>query len=318
MNSSGMTEENKIQKFEPATRNKYRSIIELVIDGLPSENSRRAYERHLEELFAWHHDQGQPELNKALINNYLRHLREERKLSSANINQKLSAIRKLASEAEDNNLLEYRIANGIRAIKGVTHTKNRLGNWLTQEEAQIWINTPDIKTLKGLRDRALLAVLLGCGLRRSETANLTFAHLQKRENRWVIVNLIGKRDKMRSVPMAGWVKKGIDDWATTAGLLTGNVFRKVHKSNQPSGESITPQAIYKIIKEYAEKLDQEKKIAPHDLRRTFAHLSYEGGSEIDQVQLSLGHNSIQTTENYLGIKQKLKDAPSDLVGLKLE
>lgn len=311
-------EEKTLQVYQPTTKDKYRSIVEMVIDALPSENSRRAYQRHLEEFFDWHHEQGQPELNKALINGYLKHLREERKLSSANINQKLSAIRKLASEAEDNNLLEFRIANGIRAIKGVTHTKNRLGNWLTQEEAQIWINTPDTSTLKGLRDRALLAVMLGCGLRRSETANLSFSHLQLRENRWMIVNLVGKRDKVRSIPMAGWIKKGIDQWAMAAGILTGRVFRRVHKSNQPSGNSMTPQAIYKIIKEYAEKLDQEKKIAPHDLRRTFAHLSYDGGSEIDQVQLSLGHSSIQTTENYLGIKQKLKDAPSDLVGLKLE
>jgi site-specific recombinase XerD len=313
-----MPEENKLQKSESTAKDKYRSIIEMVIDALPSENSRRAYGRHLEEFFDWHQKQGQPELNKALINSYLKSLREDRKLSSANINQKLSAIRKLASEAEDNNLLEFRLANGIRAIKGVTHTKNRLGNWLTQEEAQIWINTPDIKTLKGLRDRALLAVMLGCGLRRSETAILSFSHLQMRQNRWMIVNLVGKRDKMRSIPMAGWIKKGIVEWGNSANLSSGRIFRKVHKSNKAFGESISPQAIYKIIREYADKLDKEKRIAPHDLRRTFAHLSYDGGSEIDQVQLSLGHSSIQTTENYLGIKQKLKDAPSDLIGLKLE
>ncbi len=82
----------------------------MVLDSLPSENSRRAYRRHLEEFFVWHETECRPELNKALINQYVKTLREQ-KLSSSTINQKLSAIRKLASEAEDNNLLDSRIAN---------------------------------------------------------------------------------------------------------------------------------------------------------------------------------------------------------------
>lgn len=91
-------------------------IINMVIDGLPSENSRRAYQRALEEFFVWHGEQNRPELNKALIQRYVKSLREQ-KLSSASINQKLSAIRKLATEAEDNNLIDSRLANGIRAVK---------------------------------------------------------------------------------------------------------------------------------------------------------------------------------------------------------
>ena len=153
-----------------------QKIIEMVIDGLPSENSRRAYQRHLEEFFIWHAEKNRPELNKALINRYIKELRV-RGLSSANINQKLSAIRKLASEAEDNNLIDSRIANGIRAVKGMPQRGRRTGNWLTKEEAQIWINAPDIKTLKGIRDRAILSVLIGCGLRRAEAAILSVSHM---------------------------------------------------------------------------------------------------------------------------------------------
>jgi site-specific recombinase XerD len=82
------------------------------------------------------------------------------------------------------------------------------------------------------------------------------------------------------------------------------------------GESITPQAIRDIVVSYAEKMNNQG-VAPHDLRRTFAKLAHKGGSPIDQIQLSLGHDSIQTTEKYLGVEQDLTDAPCDHLGLRI-
>lgn len=306
-----------IQIVNSKISNSEYQIIEMVIDGLPSEHSRRAYTRALEEFFIWHASQGRPELNKAFVQNYIKTLRDEQKLSSANINLRLSAIRKLATEAEDNNLLESKIANGIRAVKGVPKRGRRTGNWLTQAEAQDWLNAPNIQKNKGLRDRALFAVMIGCGLRRSETANLKFEEIQQREGRWVIVDIIGKRDKMRSVPMPSWAKVAVDDWQESANLVEGFVFRRVNKIDKVHGKNITPQAILNIVYEYSEKLLKQG-IAPHDLRRTFAKLAYKGGSTLDQIQLSLGHDSIQTTEKYLGIEQDLHDAPCDYLGLKIK
>jgi len=164
--------ENSVALVKPKLSPTEKKIINLVLDALPSENSRRAYQRALEEFFVWHQEQNRPELNKALINRYVKTLRESGSASSS-INQKLSAIRKLASEAEDNDWIDSRIDNGIRAVKGVPQRGRRTGNWLTKEEAQMWLNAPDIKTLKGVRDRALLAVLIGCGLRRAEAAILS-------------------------------------------------------------------------------------------------------------------------------------------------
>lgn len=253
-----------------------------------------------------------PELNKALINKYVKALRG-RKLSSATVNQKPSAIRKLASEAEDNNLIDSRIANGIRAVRGVPVRGRRTGNWLTKEEAQIWLNAPDVKTLKGLRDRAVLAVLIGCGLRRSEAAIFSVSHIEQRE-RWAIVDIVGKREKMRTVPMPSWAKQAIDSWTYAARIEKGFLFRRVNKGGNLMGDGFTDQAIYNIIAGYAEKLEKQG-IAPHDLRRTFAKLAHKGGSPIDQIQLSLGHDSIQTPEKYLGVEQDLIDAPCDHLGL---
>lgn len=138
-------------------------------------------------------------------------------MSASSVNQRLSAIRKLALEAADNGALDPQVANGIRAVKGARREGRRAGNWLTREEAQLWLNAPDICTMRGRRDRALLAVLIGCGLRRSEAAGLTFEHVQQRDGRWVLVDLIGKRDKIRSVPMPDWAKAAIDEWSVVAG-----------------------------------------------------------------------------------------------------
>ncbi|MET0621586.1 MAG: tyrosine-type recombinase/integrase [Pyrinomonadaceae bacterium] len=289
--------------------------IEMVLDGLPSEHSRRAYERALFDFFHWHRGVGRPQLNKAVVQRYAAELREAG-MSASSVNLRLSAIRKLAAEAADNGLLDAQIAGGIRTVKGARQEGRRTGNWLTREEAQGWLSAPDKRTMRGRRDRALLAVLIGCGLRRSEAAGLTFGHIQQRDGRWVLVDLIGKRDKIRSVPMPNWARAAIDEWSKASGVSDGLVFRAINKGDRVVGEGITPQAIYNIIVGYAGALEK-KGVAPHDLRRTFAKLAHKGGAAIDQIQLSLGHESIQTTEDYLGVEQDLTDAPCDHLGLRL-
>ena len=289
--------------------------IRMVLDGLPSEHSRRAYERALSDFFLWHRGVGRPQLSKAVVQRYAAELREAG-MAPSSVNQRLSAIRKLATEAADNGVLDPQIANGIRAVKGARREGRRTGNWLTREEAQGWLGAPDTHTMRGRRDRALLAVLIGGGLRRSEAASLTFEHVQQRDGRWVLVDLVGKRDKVRSVPMPNWAKVAIDEWSRASGVSAGLVFRAINRGGRVVGDGITPQAIYNIIVGYAGEL-KKKGVAPHDLRRTFAKLAHKGGAAIDQIQLSLGHESIQTTEEYLGVEQDLTDAPCDHLGLRL-
>ena len=134
-------------------------------------------------------------------------------------------MRKLAVEAADNGLLAPELANGITRVKGVASKGIRLGNWLSVQQAQKLLNAPDATTLKGLRDRAILGVLLGCGLRRSEVAALTFRHFQQRDGRWCIVDLVGKHGRVRTSPMPTWVKVAIDAWASPAEITGGSVFR---------------------------------------------------------------------------------------------
>src|SRR5205823_7776024 len=94
------------------------------------------------------------------------------------------------------------------------------------------IAQPDRATNSGKRDRALLCLLLGCGLRREELAMLTVEHMQQRDARWVLVDLVGKGKRVRSVPMPGWAKLAADQWASAAGITSGRLLRAVNKGDR--------------------------------------------------------------------------------------
>jgi integrase len=129
-------------------------------------------------------------------------------------------------------LLSPELAAGIRRVKGAEKLGVRLGNWLTAEEARPFWQSPAPNTLKGKRDRAILAVLLGCGLRRRELADLDFNHLQQREEHWAIVDLVGKGGHIRTVPVPEWVKATIDLWVAAAGISAGRLFRCVCRKDR--------------------------------------------------------------------------------------
>lgn len=111
--------------------------------------------------------------------------------------------------------------------------------------------------------------MLGCGLRRAELAALTFDHIQQREGRWVIVDIIGKGNRVRTVPMPSWAKAAVDAWALALGWTSGRVFYSFRKGNHLDDAGITPQAIRDLVVEYSKALGLDN-IAAHDLRRTFA------------------------------------------------
>lgn len=295
------------------TRTDTDAAIQLVTNSLTSDHSKRAYSKALTDFFTWREQNGNPPLTKATVQEYRATLTG----SPASINLKMSAIRKLATEAADNGLIEQQIANGVSRVHGVTSHGVRAGNWLTKAQAQQILTAPDIETLKGLRDRAILAVMIGGGLRRSEVANMTFDHIRQRDGRWVIVDMTGKGNRVRSVPIPSWVKLAIDEWTNTAGTTSGLVFQSIHKGGFIKHESMTPQAIRDVVKYYGEEIGLPE-LAAHDLRRTFAKLAHKGGAGLDQIQLTLGHASIKTTEKYLGVSQNLTDAPCDHLGLTLE
>lgn len=286
----------------------------LVVDSVSSAHSRRAYARALEDFRCWSNLSERRIFTRETVQQYRTQL-ESRGMSASAVNLHLTAIRKLAREASANGLLSHEFAAAIIAVKGRPQKGVRPGAWLTLEQAQALLNAPSRDSLRGKRDRALLALLLGCGLRRDELANLTWNRVEQREKRWVIVDIEGKGNRVRSVPMPPWAKSALDRWTTAAGIRNGHLFRAIAQKGTV-GNGLTAQAVYLIVRGYADRLGI--RIAPHDLRRTFAKLAHRGHAPLEQIQLSLGHDSILTTERYLNVRQNLVDAPCDHLGIELE
>jgi integrase len=119
------------------------------------------------------------------------------------------------------------------------------------------------------------------------------------------------------VPIPAWVKAGIDEWKKAAGITDGALFRSINKTGRVWGTGMTPKVLWGIVREAASRAGIEK-LAPHDLRRSCARLCHLAGGELDQIQFLLGHVSIQTTERYLGCKQKLRVAVNDRMGIEPE
>jgi integrase len=207
------------------------------------------------------------------------------------------------------------LAAGIRRVKGVRRLGVRVGNWLTAEQGKRLLEASSVDTLRGKRNGAMLAMLIGCGLRRAELLGLTMHSIQLREEHWVIADLVGKGGHIRTVPIPVWVKKAIDDWTEAVQITEGRVFRSINKAGRIWGNGMTPKVLWEVVKDAAGQAGIEK-LAPHDLRRTCARLCHLAGGELDQIQFLLGHVSIQTTERYLGCKQKLRTAVNDKLGIE--
>jgi site-specific recombinase XerD len=285
-----------------------------VLVSLRSPESQRSYRRSIDDFVRWYCSEPRLSFNKTVVTRY-RICLEDRLLAPGTINVRLAAVRRLAYEAADTGLLSPELAAGIRRVKGSKKLGIRLGNWLTVDEARTLWQLPNVGSLKGKRDRAILAVLLGCGLRRGELIDLTFGHLQRREDHWAIVDLVGKAGHVRTVPVPDWVKRTIDDWLNEAGITQGKLFRCVCRRGAVWGSEMTEKVVWHVVKEYAERLGISK-LAPHDLRRSCARLCHDAGGELEQIQFLLGHVSVQTTEKYLGCKQRLREAVNDQIGIE--
>ena len=181
---------------------------------------------------------------------------ESRQLAPGTVNLRLGAVRRLAYEAADCGLLSADLAAGIRRVRGVKKLGVRLGSW----------QAPDHQRVKGKRDRALLALMLACGLRRHEVVALTLDHLQQREEHWAIVDLLGKGGHVRTVPVPDWVRNQLGQWLAVAAIDRGRLFRRVSKAGTTWGEGMTEKAVWHIVKEAARCVGVPK-LAPHDLRR---------------------------------------------------
>ena len=282
-------------------------LRKMVLDTLPSPHSRRNYAKALDDLFAF--SAGRP-LTRNLLMEYRASIES---LSVSTINVRLSAIRKMVSEARANGMLSAEDAANLTGIPNIRQRGTRLGNWLTREQAKDLLAVPDRSTLKGKRDYVILALLVGCALRRQELASLGVETIQLREGRWVLADLEGKGRRIRTVAIPVWVKHGINAWMTAARIEEGPLLRSIAKGGNV-GKSLSDWAVWSVVEQSAKQIGIER-FGAHDLRRTCAKLCRKSGGDLEQIKFLLGHSSIQTTERYLGSEQEIAIAVNDSLGL---
>jgi len=120
---------------------------------------------------------------------------------------------------------------------------------------------------------------------------------------------------IRTIPIPDWVKAGIDVWMTAAEISIGTLLRSINKAGRIWGNGFSLKVIWGVVKEKA-KACEIQSLAPHDLRRTCARLCHQVGGELEQIHFLLGRVSVQTTERYLGCKQRFRNAVNDRIGLE--
>ena len=285
-----------------------------VLNSLTSSSGQRTYDHAIREFVSWYCSEPRLAFNRTVVLRYRIHL-EQRGFAPATINLRLAAVRRIAYEAADARLLSPELAAGIRRVKGVRRIGVRLGNWLTPEQSRRLLESITPSTAREFRDQAMVAMLIGCGLRRAELLALRLESIQRREEHWVIADLVGKGGHVRTVPVPTWVKNHVDLWTAAAGVTHGPVFRAINKARRVWGDGMSPKVLWDVVRAGAARAGIDK-LAPHDLRRTCARLCHLAGGELDQIQFVLGHVSIQTTERYLGCKQKLRVAVNDRLGIE--
>jgi integrase len=285
-----------------------------VLNSLTSASGQRTYEHAIREFVGWYCSEPRLAFNRTVVLRYRIHL-EQRHYAPATINLRLAAVRRIAYEAADAGLLSPELAAGIRRVKGLRRIGVRLGNWLTPEQGRRLLAEADAATPRARRDHAMIAMLIGCGLRRAELLALRLESIQLREDHWVIADLVGKAHHVRTVPIPTWVRNAIDEWTVAAGITHGVLFRAINKAGRVWGDGMSPKVLWDVVRAAAGRANIDK-LAPHDLRRTCARLCHLAGGERDQIQCLLGHVSIQTTERYLGCKQQLRCAVNDRLGIE--
>lgn len=285
----------------------HEPLIALVANTLTSPNSRTAYTQALRGFFRFC-STGALAFDRRTVMAYRSSLIDAGKRSST-VNVALSAIRKLANEAAESGYLDPATATAIENVPGVSKKGVRMGRWLDLAELKRLLALPGTQTLIGRRDRVLLGLMAIAGLRQAEAAGLEFLQVQIRDGRMLLVDLVGKGGRLRTVPVHRKLAGMIRNWLEMSGLTEGKLLRKM--TNGKIGDGLTPEAIRFVVDRYSERLGVE--FSCHDLRRSFAMACRKANAPIDQIQVTLGHSSVATTEIYLNTALDLDHAACDFI-----
>jgi site-specific recombinase XerD len=245
--------------------------------------------------------------------------------SPLTVNRKLATIRSLFAEAVAQGVLPTSPAAGIKGLR--VNGEYQATPALSRSQARALVAAPDVATLRGLRDRALLHLALRTGLRCAELAALTVADLGEEQGHKV-ARVIGKGGKVRRAKLAGEVWRDLTAWldeSGRAGRGDAPVFVALRKVGRGDGGRwiacevrLSTVAVSDLVKRHLRGIvpdDQAQRVGPHSLRATFITLALKGGAALHKVQQAAGHADPRTTMRYARLGDDLDDNAADYVRL---
>jgi len=216
--------------------------------------------------------------------------------AAATINTYLSALKGVAKEAWMLRLMDVESFQHIRAVRNLRGSRLPRGRALPGDEIRQLFSVCDAdKSYTGPRDAALLSVLLGCGLRRSEAVGLSLSDVVTHER---ALKVLGKGNKERLAYMPAGTWQRLQLWTDQVrGEVAGPLFTRIRRFDTLTYDRLTDQAVYHILQVRQREAGIEK-CAPHDLRRTFATAMLDNGEDLITVKDAMGHASVTTTQQY--------------------
>lgn len=279
-----------------------RYVQYLCLERSYSKNTLDAYRRDLQKLLVFYADNHIDYRTVTLeqLDQFAGQLREEG-IQARSVARILSGVRSFYRFLT----LEKEVDQDPTELLESPQIGKHLPEVLSVEEIDSIINVIDVSKPEGIRDRAIIEVLYGCGLRISELCNLRISQLYL-EDKYIRVK--GKGSKERLVPIEGVAIDRVREWLVT------RMGYKVKPSEEDyvfvsltRGSRLSRISLFVYIKDYAERAGIKKNISPHTFRHSFATHLLEGGANLRAIQMMLGHEDISTTEIYMHIdKSKLR------------
>ncbi len=260
-----------------------------------SPNSADAYRRDIEKYFDFLEKNGVKTLrdvSREEIAAFLDYLKK-RGLADSSIARALVAVRNLHKFF----CFERVLDNDVTSVVDTPKLWKRLPDTLSVEEVESVLNIPDLRKESGIRDRAILELFYGSGLRVSELAGLKSVDIDFEHK---FVRCVGKGNKERRVPFGEKAFEYMRRYVSLRNKRPERYAEDIFFLNN-KGKPFTRQGLWKLIKKYARLAGITKNVSPHTFRHSFATHLLEGGANLRQVQEMLGHSDISTTELYTHI-----------------
>ena len=263
-----------------------------------SKNTILAYKSDLKIFLIWLDDNKEKYSNvdRIIINNYLA-FRLDNGTSLSTIQRIITCVKSFYSFLFENNIIKYNPAQLIENPK----KRRKLPTIITEIEVMKPLDSPDVKTNKGLRDKCILELLYSSGLRISELLNIKINQISKEKK---FLKIEGKGDKERLVPIGSSAMNLLIVYLDTYRLNIKNTNNIDILFINENGSIISRQACWEMIQKYASISLINKKISPHNLRHAFATHLLNNGADLRTVQMLLGHASLSTTQIYTHIAKE--------------